>query len=135
MELIHVVASPLGACGVPCAVANHTSTWTSFRAVVTALLSYVACPSRLLSWSQDGAYDTPERVMKAAQRMAAQLLAAEPGIREFVRREFMASAVVTTGANSAPHAVADNHVLPTGSPCVPVIVERGAGTAMQRYHD
>ena len=35
--------------------------------------------------------------MKAAQRMAAQLLAAEPGIREFVRREFMASAVVTTG--------------------------------------
>jgi len=52
---------------------------------------------------QDGAYDTPERVMKAAQRMAAQLLAAEPGIRDFVRREFMASAVVTTGASFGPH--------------------------------
>ena len=49
---------------------------------------------------QDGAYDTPERVMKGAQRMAAQLLAAEPGIRQFVRREFMDSAVVTTGADA-----------------------------------
>ena len=48
--------------------------------------------------AQDSAYDTPEHVMKGAQRMAAQLLAAEPGVRQFVRREFMDNAVVTTGA-------------------------------------
>ena len=42
--------------------------------------------------------------MKGAQRMAAQLLAAEPGIRQFVRREFMDSAVVTTGVKAPRHA-------------------------------
>ena len=45
--------------------------------------------------------------MKAAQRMAAQLLAAEPGIRDFVRREFMASAIVTTGAIALPQPAMD----------------------------
>ncbi len=54
--------------------------------------------------------------MKAAQRMAAQLLAAEPGIREFVRREFVASAVVTTGTKSAPQAVAGTHGQQNGPP-------------------
>jgi transcriptional accessory protein Tex/SPT6 len=48
--------------------------------------------------AKDTAYDTPEHVMKGAQRMAAQLLAAEPGIRQFVRREFNETAVVNTGA-------------------------------------
>ena len=43
--------------------------------------------------------------MKGAQRMAAQLLAAEPGIRRFVRREFMDSAVVTTGGKAVQTAV------------------------------
>ena len=51
--------------------------------------------------TQDTAYDTPEHVMKGAQRMAAQLLAAEPGIRQFVRREFNETAVVNTGATLA----------------------------------